>query len=400
MPDGRSFEVGMMEETRASARQVTIETVTSTKSILRPEGNSPRKPPPYEVSAFVEMLLFVFFIASRAFHPSFIENAKEWQIVDGKQKLVAPYAKMVPVIGECIFTMLMGQIMALWIGGVQQWKSIWNPIPMKVFSIIGLVYAWGDILEVLATSKVSGDAYQVLLQSKLLITAVMMRFFKGTKTSRLQWIILAVVMVAMSVYSVAGGKEADKIDPKYNKMTVEKYVQMMNAKQADEGGIDAEYLVGISFVVCKVVVSCLCAVLSDKYMKEFQDEPIYVQLVQFKVAWLLMVIVYTLFDGETWTGEGPLEGFDGNSGLVLVSFIVKSWLTMYLLAILDSVLKNIGEAASVIATFMLSIYVFKNKDFELDAFLMVLVVTLAVVSYIESKIVVDKARKYDDALAM
>jgi len=400
MPEGRSFEVGMMEETRSTARQVTIETVTSTKSILRPEGNAPTQPPPYEVSPFVEMLLFVFFIASRAFHPSFIENAKEWTILDGKEKLVAPYAKMVPVIGECIFTMIVGQIMALCIGGVQSWKSIWNPVPLKVFSIIGLVYAWGDILEVLATSKVSGDAYQVLLQSKLLITAVMMRFFKGTKTSRLQWIILAAVMVAMSVYSTAGGKEPAKIDPKYNKMTVEKYVEMMNTKEASEDGIDAEYLIGISFVVAKVTVSCFCAVLSDKYMKEFKDEPIYVQLVQFKVAWLSMVIVYTFFDGETWTGDGPLEGFDGNSGLVLVSFIVKSWLTMYLLAILDSVLKNIGEAASVIATFMLSIYVFKNKDFEMDAFLMVLVVTLAVVSYIESKIVVDKARKYDDALAM
>jgi hypothetical protein len=400
MAQPKSFDVDNLNSERVTTRQVTIETVTSTKSILRPEGNSPSQPPPREVSAFVEMMLFVLFIASRALHPSFIDNAKEVQIIDGKEKLVAPYAKMVPVLGECIFTAIVGQVMALYFGGLDAWRAIWNPVPFKVFSIIGLVYAWGDILEVLATSKVSGDAYQVLLQSKLLITAVMMRYFKGAKTSRLQWVILAVVMCAMSVYSTAGGKKEAPIDPKYYDMTVQDYVEMMSAKNANDSGMDAEFLLGMSFVVAKVTVSCFCAVLSDKYMKEFKEIPIYVQLVQFKFSWFMMVLVYTFCDGETWTGDGPLEGFDSKSGLVLLSFIVKSWLTMYLLAILDSVLKNIGEAASVLATFLLSIYVFNKSEFAMDTFLMVLVVTLAVVSYIESKMVVDKARKYDEALVV
>jgi len=380
-------------------QQVTLEPVRSSVSFFLPEGNAPNKPPPRAVSPFVEMFLFVFFIATRAFHPSFIDNAKEIVIVDGKEKLVAPYAKMVPVLAECLISIVLGQLMALGFGGVQLWKSIWNPVPMKVFGAIGLVYAWGDILEVLATSKVSGDAYQVLLQSKLLVTALMMRYFKGTKTSLLQWIILAVVMCSMSVYSTAGGKE-QPIDRKYYGMQVKEYVEVLARKAAEDSGIDAEYLMGISFVVAKVTVSCFCGVLSDKYMKEFKDEPIYVQIVQFKFAWLAMVLLYTAFDGETWTGGGPLEGFNGSSSLVVASFTVKGWATMYLLAILDSVLKNIGEAASVLATFMLSIYVFHKKEFELEVFLMVLVVTLSVVSYIAAKTVVEKADKYDGAIGV
>jgi len=154
--------------------------------------------------------------------------------------------------------------------------------------------------------------------------------------------------------------------------------------------------------VGKVVVSCLCAVLSDKYMKDYKDVPIYVQLVQFKIAWFCMTLLYTFFDGETWAtseGEwGPLKHFHWGAWLVLVSFTVKGWATMYLLAILDSVLKNIGETASVMVTLLLSIYVFKSAEFELEIFLMVLVVTLAVLSYIDSKAVVDKARKYDEAI--
>merc|ERR1719199_1981204 len=175
-----------------------------------------------------------------------------------------------------------------------------------------------------------------------------MWYFKGTKTTRLQWVILAVVMCSMSVYSTSAGTTSKEIDPKYYDMTVEDYVEMMAGRAAEDKGIDAEYLAGISLVVVKVVISCLCGVLADKYMKEFKNEPIYVQIVQFKLAWLPMLLLYTFFDGETWTGGGPLEGWNANAYAVLGSFTVKDWAGLYLLAILDSVLKNIGEAASVL----------------------------------------------------
>lgn len=367
------------------------------KSFLLPEGNAPELPPPRQVGMFVELGLFVFFIMTRALHPALIDNAKVKVPETGKT--VIPFAKVTPVVGECIVTLIIGQLIAYYKGGVAHWREIWRLAPLKVFGFIGLIYAWGDILEVLATSKVSGDAYQVLLQSKLLITALMMRWIKGTRTSRMQWIILAVVMVSMSVYSTAGSAGKPKpIDPKYYKMTVQEYVAMQ-AKQTPEEGIDLEFLIAIGFVVLKVVVSCLCAVLSDKYMKDYKDIPIYIQLVQFKVTWLPMTVVYTFFDGETWV-HGPLTGWNMSAFLVLISFTVKFWATMYLLAILDSVLKNIGEASSVLATFFLSIYVFRKSEFALPAFLMVLAVTLSVVSYIESKPIVDKAQKYDEALEL
>jgi len=95
---------------------------------------------------------------------------------------------------------------------------------------------------------------------------------------------------------------------------------------------------------------------------------------------------------------GPLRGWNGATQLVLLSFAIKGWATMYLLAILDSVLKNIGEAASVLVTYLLMVFVFQKDVFQLPVLLMVLVVTLSVVSYIESKPVVDKATKYDQAI--
>merc|ERR1719284_2053771 len=104
-------------------------------------------------------------------------------------------------------------------------------------------------------------------------------------------------------------------------------------------------LMGVVFVLLKVTVSCFCAVLSDKYMKDFKNEPIYVQLVQFKCAWFATILVLSLVDGKTWQ-NGFFSGWDGATIGVLTSFTVKGWSTMYLLAILDSVLKNIGEATA------------------------------------------------------
>ena len=53
----------------------------------------------------------------------------------------------------------------------------------SIFIVIGLWYAFGDFLEMLSMGAMKGGVYQLLLQSKLLITAVMMMYLKGTMQS-------------------------------------------------------------------------------------------------------------------------------------------------------------------------------------------------------------------------
>merc|ERR1712107_57118 len=107
----------------------------------------------------------------------------------------------------------------------------------------------------------------------------------------------------------------------------------------------------VGLVLLKVTVSCFCAVLSDKYMKEYKKLPFYVQLVQFKFAWFLTALIASFADGKTWQ-NGPFAGWDRVTVGVLWSFTVKGWSTMYLLAILDSVTKNIGEAVAVLVIYL------------------------------------------------
>jgi len=317
-------------------------------------------------SHMMQVALFVFFVATRAIHPTIIDASKSVDPVTGKKGF--EYGAMTVVLGETVVTFVVGQLMALANGGMAEWRMIWAPEPVKVFSFIGFVYALGDYLEMASMGSLGGAAYQVLLQSKLLITALMMWAIKGTKQSGLQWNILLLVMISMCVYMIGG------------------------SSSGSDGGIP---IAGVLNVLLKVSVSCFCAVLSDKYMKDFKSEPIYMQLVQFKMSWFLTILALSFTDGKTWQ-NGFFTGWNVTVAGVLVSFTVKGWSTLYLLAILDSVLKNIGEAVSVLVIYFMQIFlpIFED-EFEIPKFLSVMVVILSVTAYVGSKNVVEKANKYD-----
>lgn len=244
---------------------------------------------------------------------------------------------------------------------------------MKIFSLIGLGYAFGDYMEMRSMGSLGGAAYQILLQSKLLITALLTWYLKGVKQSPLQWNILLLIVVSMSAYTIAG-----------------------SSSRSGDGGIP---LMGFIFVFLKVFISCLCAVLTDKYMRDFRDEPIHVQIVQFKFSWLAATIMMTLFfdGGKTWQ-NGFFNGWSGAVVGVWASFTIKNWCTNYILAILDSLLKNIGEAIAVLVIYIFQVIlpVF-DIEFELPMFLSVIIVILSVTSYIVAKPVVEKAERYDAA---
>merc|ERR1712127_594058 len=111
------------------------------------------------------------------------------------------------------------------------------------------------------------------------------------------------------------------------------------------------------------------------------------------------IFVISIMDGKTWQ-NGFFSGWNGLTVGVLTSFTVKGWSTMYLLAILDSVLKNIGEAVAVLVIYIAQVALPSFEDkFEIPTFLSVMVVILSVTAYVGSKTVVEKAQKYDKMMA-
>jgi hypothetical protein len=66
--------------------------------------------------------------------------------------------------------------------------------------VIGFLFGLGDYLEMRSLVSLGGGAYQILLQSRLLITALMLWAISGQRQPLFQWTLLALVVCSMSVY--------------------------------------------------------------------------------------------------------------------------------------------------------------------------------------------------------
>eukprot|EP00932_Pfiesteria_piscicida_P016886 SRR837773.3790.p2 GENE.SRR837773.3790~~SRR837773.3790.p2 ORF type:complete len:272 (-),score=137.93 SRR837773.3790:61-843(-) len=243
-------------------------------------------------------------------------------------------------------------------------KQCWDPKPLKVFSTIAVLYAFGDFLEMQSMSMMGGAAYQILLQSKLMITALIVWALRGQRQSGLQWNTLLTIVLGMSAFVLVD--------------------------QGGKSGGAGFGLTGLLFVVAKVFFSCLCAVLTEKYLKQYNEMPIYAQVAQLKFSWLWTSLLLTLTFDKGVRENGFWDGWDTRTYFVALSWVCKGWSTFLVLKKLDSVLKNIGEAVAIVVIYAFDVLIastledrlpVKGKDFRVEVFLTVMVVVLTVVSY-------------------
>mmetsp|Transcript_45450 Transcript_45450/g.102947 ORF Transcript_45450/g.102947 Transcript_45450/m.102947 type:complete len:331 (-) Transcript_45450:283-1275(-) len=301
-------------------------------------------------------VIFIVFVLSRALHPMVIDYSK----VDGK----LAYSKNSPAIMSQLLSMLYSNLVALQEEGMEGVKACWSmPKGGSIFLIIGLWYAFGDFLEMLSLGAMKGGVYQLLLQSKLLITAVMMMYLKGTMQSELQWSVLVAATLAISAFVIvdSGGSES--------------------------GGDAGIPIMGVIMVLLKVGVSCYAAVLSDSKLKGFSSMSMSAKLSQMSLARVIAsVVIATFMEKETmpshdWkNADGFFSGWTFSTWIVTISFTSKSLITLYLLKSLDSIQKNVGEALAVIVIFFGQILA-GSSVFDLCAFLMAVLVVLLVRIY-------------------
>ncbi|KAF4669077.1 hypothetical protein FOL47_002727 [Perkinsus chesapeaki] len=302
--------------------------------------------------------LMAVFVIVRGAHTMTMEESK----VDGRFL----YNKATPVIVECVITFAVGLYMAYSLEGPDWLRKCLAPESFKVFSLIGALFGIGDILEMQSMSAMDGAVYQVLGQSKLIVTAVVLWAIKGQGQTALEWVVLALIVSSMSAFVIEDHNSA--------------YPSFGSQPQEQQSFLHK--LLGVGYVMSKVTISCVCAVLADKYMKKYSDVPFYIQMAQYKIAWFTtcFILAYSLDQDGEMREYGFFHGWTISTWAVAASFTIKGWCTMYLLRSLDSVLKNIGEALAVIVVYLCSI-IFWDKTFDSAAFLSMSSVVLAVVTY-------------------
>merc|ERR1719420_2538704 len=183
----------------------------------------------------MELVIFFAFVFVRAFHPVVIDASKS-ENDEGKKVFLYQTSSAVIVMTVSMTFMTVGMCYA--IGGAKQFASIWEAKPFMIFSINGIVYALGDYLEMASIGGLPAAAYQILQQSRIILTALLMIPAKGVYQTRLQWTLLAILTFSLSTYMViaSGGKSS---------------------------GGSGNLFVGTLFAFAKVVISCVGAVISD-----------------------------------------------------------------------------------------------------------------------------------------
>jgi len=318
-------------------------------------------------SAAQKSSLFAFFVFIRAIHPTVIDASKTVG-ADGSKSF--SYGVQTANLAEvCVSTA--GAMSIAWYKG--EWKLIWNPAALNTFTFLGILFGIGDFLEMRSMASLSGGAYQVLLQSRLLVTALMRWYFNGTGQTPLQWNLLALVAISMTVY-----------------MCIDVDSDHLHSGATIDGIVNAGAKVGIS---------CLAAVLLEKYSKEFRakygKQPVYIQAIQQRLSRLLVLTLLVLMEGKA-RQNGFFGGWNAWTVGVALSHMMKAWSTVYLLVYLDAVLKNIGEAVAVLATYLMEVLlpVF-DTGFHFTTLLVVMIVMLSVGAYLGSSKMIAKANQYD-----
>jgi len=339
-------------------------------SFLNPVGETAKTVPPKAIGARMELIVFVAFVFIRAFHPVVIGASKTKEDENGK--MVFPYQTSSTVVamtvGLCIFTMFS----CLAKGGKEQFMSIFEKEPMIIFSVNGAVYAFGDYLEMASLGGLPPAAYQIVQQFRIVLTALLLIPAKNQYQTRLQWTILLILMFGMSTYMCISSK----------------------GKADSSSGDASEVFVGLMFAMGKVFISCIGAVITDKYMKKFKKDPTHVCLARTFFARAIVIFLLSLTQ-DVWT-KGFFAGWDAMTVVVTTSFCVKSTSTIYIVALLDSMLKNIAESYAILVIYAFDVFTpWGGKEFDAATCMAVLVVVASCTAYLDSKATVDKAKKYD-----
>jgi len=286
------------------------------------------------------------------------------------------YLKITPVLMKLVICLVICDIIALfhkdgWKAGLRECHT--GP-SVPIFGFLGCVYAMGDFLEMASMGGMDGAAYQILLQSKLVITALMVWAIKGrsAKQTQTQWAALLTLTLGMVIFMTTQSRGSA-------------------GKAHKTAG-----LLAIGLVLLKVNVSCFAAVMSDQSLKKFKNLPLNAQLAQLFLPWLLASFVLALlFEPRALSSSSAFFG-GWNFGTVLVtaSFAFKTVLTMTILKTLDSISKNIGEAMAVLVIYAMQVVMPAfSKSFDMDTFVALSIVIMAVTTYTFVKKDLDDTKK-------
>ena len=265
---------------------------------------------------------------------------------------------------------LKGTSSALWVlntGGsvrsiVHFLRSEWRTL-VRVMVPAG-IYNAQQMLEFVALSRLDAPVFSVIVQIKLLTTALFSWIVLNKQLRAVQLVALVLLMVGVVLAQMKDG-------------------------QQNHLAFDAESSIGVLATLTIATLSGFAAVYTERVLKHAplaahstsHDNVLPYMQIQMALASLLIIGVFALFnDFPTIIEYGLWRGFDFKAVVAVVSSALGGLIVSAVLKYADSVLKGYATATSVIATGILSSIIF-NTTLDLHFVLAVVNVTCSILLY-------------------
>jgi len=226
------------------------------------------------------------------------------------------------------------------------------------------IYKSHQMLEFVALSRLEAPVFSVIVQTKLLTTALFSWVVLGKRLRGVQLIALVLLMVGVILAQMRDGQKSH-----------------LNH--------DAETTVGVLATLVIATLSGFAAVYTERVLKHAklqahsmaaQDVLPYMQI-QMALASLLIIGVFAFAnDFPTIIERGLWHGFDHRAVIAVVSSALGGLIVSAVLKYADSVLKGYATASSVILTGLLSALLF-GTSIDLHFMLAVVNVTCSIALY-------------------
>lgn len=261
--------------------------------------------------------------------------------------------------------MAFAAIATLALSGWQGLRMCVRPHRLRQTAPVSVIYAAGDIMQIMAINASSAAFFLIVGQMKLIATAILAQVILRRGQSHAQWVLLGAITIACCLY----------LD-----------LELVLIYGKGKGEFE---LIGLGLSLIKVVLAAGNAVLTERAFKAAPDEPIWVNQTQLKLcalpaAFCIMTVrgVFLCAPGTCLVdvSGGVFHGM-GWKVVGLLAFQVLNALVIGLMyKKIDSVVKYLAYAQSLWLTYLLNMAM-HGVPFFLELFLLVVLLVLLVIAY-------------------
>jgi len=281
-------------------------------------------------------------------------------------------------------------------------RSILNPRTVRLLLVPALGWSLADVCEILANGRMNAALYSVISQSRLVGTALLMRFLLGTKRTVLELLLLSSISVIILCYcqvpdSVALGQYWNGFGKP----------QDPDEKQPEENDP-----MGIVYAFAKIFLSISMGVVGQKALQNSAVKDLPVVGLQASIAAVSSVVMLPAMLVNMWAvkwehglfGGAAVEfrhcqkdwnmgrckatelvgiveqGWDYRTCCVLAFYIFSDIICNTVLRVFDALIKNLANATAIVGTYFLSIWLLGN-EFNAAKCGLIFAIVLQIVAY-------------------